>query len=406
MTDQNIPVEEPIIPPSSKVFLNKKNIVLYFLCFIIVILAGGIIYLLKSRNTNISSPTYPEPIPSDKASLTSVPTPSVIASSSSVSISSTRIPTIKNANTTSAPKSASLTLKLTTKDSREPISNFVGRIINSETGRELTRFSGDGYQKVITDIPDGNYYMNIMIGDDLNQYGCAYSRSIDFSIKNGQSLNQDVEILPYKGVIYLKTDDNYPLSNSTVSVINEAGDKVYYSTTSDNFGRAVINSVNANPHWLKITSFGQTEVRKIDNGKCIWSEIIKLPISVNRSTLNINISSNVKWPVPQLIKIYEPLTINDGVPGLNSDALGKYSFTEALCSGGFAMSFGTNLTQLKDNSGNYSSVFQINNILPGKYYVCAYDPSKGLGMSYKSDWKEVELNPGATSEININYPGN
>lgn len=313
---------------------------------------------------------------------------------------------------------ASIFLSFKTKYTSEPIDGFEVTV-QQLGGPRYDTYIGIGNTYFIPSLDPGKYAIFVRTGDVSRKVYCgaggdddkvySYSNYVEFNLKKGEKVKKEINIYPYPGFLYLKTESGYhPISDAKIELTNEEGNQIYYSTKSDVLGRAVVYTINPNIKLLRITKDNDVFIKKIDPEKCLWIEKIILPVKLPLSDLQVNFTINADYfsLMTDVIVPDVPMEILPNSVGgrIVYDDLRKYTFNETQCPGLSGSGFIIYPPVQKDLNkfDNKNNQLLIQDIPKGKYTICAYDTQPGV--YYTSTHPEVIIDGSALKQIDVIYP--
>ena len=375
---------------------------------LLIIFSGAIFFFSrKFIRSSVGSPeesstTTPSPTLAQDLEAQAIPTPFLPTVTPKPQ---KKVPTL---TPTSTPDTGTVLLNFNLLHTDEPIEGFEVEIYQRDSFDIFKKIQGQGNSIEIGSLPAGDYRIMVRFGEVSSLALCGVggdekAGTFEITVQRGQKTTKTVNVYPYPGFLYVKTEDWYPLANAQVELTNEGGTNTYYSTQTDVLGRAVVYTINPNPHWLRIRKGNLTFSKKLESNTCLWIEKLFVPFSVSRSDVKVNYTINADYLSLMTDLVIEDVPLNILSNAVNSnfnyDDIRKYTFTSTQCPGLFGFTFKSKSL----NSYDQTTSVLLENVALGTYKVCAYEIGNP-GVYYASTHPEVTVDGTPLKEVGLIYP--
>jgi hypothetical protein len=319
-------------------FLLKTGRALLIFLALLVLFQTGVFWQQsrKIKRQSSSLPLTPTSTPSNlEKEAQDAPTPTAEA---------TLIPIAQTAAPTPTPSITSIKVNLVPQYTKEPIESFQIAIRSWSDYKKFLEFSGTGDSYTFKNIDPDEYEIEAEVADFSHR--CSVTRikgSVPkgespyyFKIAKGEKLEKDIPIYPYLGVISVLTQDYYPVVGAKVAVVDRSGSEEYYSTTTDEIGRAAVYTLNPLPQYILIEyndliAGAQRTIKEISDGLCLWRQEITIPIILPRGRVKVSVKNQTDDVRAYDVSLYKQVpelrvemnAITDG-GGLGDDSYGRF----------------------------------------------------------------------------------
>lgn len=381
--------------------MKQKGFAPIVILIIVALLIGLSLWVNKNKFTSQNPPQQGL----NKPSPSTEPFPKVTKTNT---ITPTSIPTTSSKNINK------IDFTLVPKYTNEPISNFILEIIKYGSSTPLLSFEGKGNDYTAEKLEAGDYLIQAYIANKTDRF-CSTTllekevTKLDdpyfFSIKNNDQLKKTVDIYPYPGLINLATEDNYPLGGIKVSVTNRSGSEDYYSTVTDDLGRAVVYTVNPKPQYIKIHLSTGDIIKEFSEGRCLWIETIRIPVAVKRGKIIVNLKNNSSYApfeniylarVARTIEVKPNSVMNNA--SFEDFHRGQYAAIRSSQDGGTLVSINSSGSSMI--AGGMVTDYSLSSLPVGDYYVFA---QVGEPLWLVSQIEKVTVVENETQTVNLSF---